>query len=181
MQAAPNPVVKDGTPILRITSTARMIAVSSPMTSAPTFSIEIEGSEFGLQDTLNTVIGQDRGTLSLAYFGLPTDDTLDDAGWTPFNPQIVDSLEYIDDVRIRRIGSPTRKADVRDRERSASIASNTCSVSEDRLGPEVHAPSRWKVPGQTLIERPDRALTYGLPANRSTFTPRGNVGASASR
>jgi hypothetical protein len=54
-------------------------------------------------------------------------------------------------------------------------------VSEDRLGPEVHAPSLWKIPGQTLIARPDNASAYGLTASRSTFTLGGNVGASASR
>lgn len=58
----------------------------------------------------------------------------------------------------------------------------TWSVSEDRLGPEVHAPSPGKVPGQTLTAGlPDRAITYGLTASRSTFTPGGKVGASASR
>ncbi|MGH9082837.1 MAG: hypothetical protein ACRDWN_05785 [Acidimicrobiales bacterium] len=93
MQAAPSAVVKDGTPILRIVSTARMTAVSSPMTIAPTFSIEIDGSELGLQDAMNTVIGQVRGTLNLAYLGLPTGDAPDNAGWTPFNPQIVASLQ----------------------------------------------------------------------------------------
>jgi hypothetical protein len=29
-------------------------------------------------------------------------------------------------------------------------------VSEDRLGPEVHAPSLWKIPGQTSVGQHDQ-------------------------
>jgi hypothetical protein len=93
LQAAPTIAVKNGNPILRITSTARMIEVSSPMTIIPTFAIDLDGSQLALHDTLNTVIGQVRATLTIAYLGLPSTEAPDGGEWIPFDLQIVESLE----------------------------------------------------------------------------------------
>jgi hypothetical protein len=93
MTVAPAIEVKDGAILMRVSSSARMNEISAPMTISPTFTIINDGSEIDLQSSLNSVLSQVRGTLSIAYFGIQSPEGPDDAGWTPFNPTIVDSLE----------------------------------------------------------------------------------------
>lgn len=69
-----------------------MFQVQAPLQLFAIFQLQVEDEELDMTQTLNALMQQLRGTLSLVYKGMADQTPLESDDWTSFTPRIVDEL-----------------------------------------------------------------------------------------
>jgi cytochrome c len=92
LEVVPNLKFQDGAVLARITSTAAMLQVQAPLQLSANFQLLVDDEELDMTQTLNLLMQQLRGTVSLVYKGLADQTPPETDDWTAFTPKVVDEL-----------------------------------------------------------------------------------------